>query len=241
MRPQTWLKNPMPTIHSTEHMSIDTAIPTAELLAYMQGMGEQEHPALAALRTETATHRMGNMAASPAQAAMLGWLARLIRAENYLEIGVFTGYSSTAVALALPEHGRVTACDINISFTDRARRAWQAAGVAHKITLHLQPALLTLDELINDGRKGYYDLAFIDADKPPTPQYYERCLQLVRTGGIIAIDNVLLHGRVLRGADAHTPPSLPILQAFNASLPDDRRVVPITLPIGDGLTLLLKR
>ncbi|MDO4878140.1 MAG: class I SAM-dependent methyltransferase [Neisseria sp.] len=211
------------------------------LADYLRQIGEPEHPVLSALRAQTARHRMGRMAASPQQAALLRWLVRLMGAENYLEIGVFTGYSSTAVALALPGHGRVTACDINASFTEYARRAWQEAGVAHKITLHLQPALLTLDELISQGRCGSYDLAFIDADKPPTPQYYERCLQLVREGGVIAIDNVLLHGRVLHGADRTSPPSLPILQAFNASLPDDKRVIPITLPLGDGLTLLLKR
>ncbi|MDU1534359.1 MAG: O-methyltransferase, partial [Neisseria sp.] len=169
------------------------------------------------------------------------WLARLLQAENYLEIGVFTGYSSTAVALVLPEHGKITACDINVTFTDIARETWQAAQVAHKITLHLQPALLTLDDLISQGESGSYDLALIDADKPPTPQYFERCLQLVRSGGVIAIDNVLLNGRVMGEAERDAPPSLNILQSFNRNLPDDSRIVPITLPVGDGLTLLLKK
>ena len=113
--------------------------------------------------------------------------------------------------------------------------------MAHKISLHLQPALFTLDELLENGEAGSYDIAFIDADKPPTPQYYERCLQLVRKGGIIAIDNLLLGGRILSENDADAPPSLTVLQTFNASLPGDPRVNAITLPVGDGLTLLIKQ
>lgn len=212
-----------------------------KLGAYLNRIGEAEHPALTALRERMATHRLGKMAIAPAQAALLTWLARLIRAERYLEVGVFTGYSSTAMALALPPHGTVTACDINVTFTDIARETWHTAGVEHKITLHLQPALLTLDDLIDAGEAGTYDIALIDADKPPTPEYYERCLQLVRSGGVIAIDNVLLGGRVLDPADENSPPALGILQAFNEGLPQDKRIIPITLPVGDGLTLLLKK
>ena len=198
-------------------------------------------PLRAALRVRSAGHRLGKMAIAPEQAALLTWLARLMRAERYLEIGVFTGYSSTAMALALPEHGRISACDINVSFTDIARQSWADAGVAHKISLYLQPALLTLAELLEQGEALSYDIAFIDADKAPTPQYYEYCLQLVRPGGLIAIDNILLGGRVMQPADSHSPPSLRILQDFNAALPRDPRIVPITLPVGDGLTLLLKK
>ncbi len=222
-------------------MTVEATAVMPDLIAYLRQISEAEHPALAQLRAETAAHRLGKMAIAPEQAALLTWLARLMRAERYLEIGVFTGYSSTAMALALPEHGRITACDINISFTDSARLAWQRAGVAHKITLHLQPALLTLDELLANGESNSYDFAFIDADKPPTPHYYERCLQLVRSGGIIAIDNVLLGGRVMQKASESHPPSLAILQQFNAALPLDERIIPITLPVGDGLTLLLKK
>ncbi|WP_107860881.1 class I SAM-dependent methyltransferase [Neisseria weaveri] len=211
------------------------------LTAYLRQISEVEHPALVRLRQRTEGHRLGKMAIAPEQAALLTWLARLMKAERYLEIGVFTGYSSTAMALALSDQARITACDINVSFTDIARETWQAAGVAHKITLHLQPALLTLDELIKNGESESYDIAFIDADKPPTPQYFERCLQLVRSGGMIAIDNVLLNGRVISPPNENSPPSLPILQAFNASLPRDNRIIPITLPVGDGLTLLLKK
>ena len=221
---------------TTQTHNIDPA-----LQDYLNSIGEKEHPVLTALRSRTQSHRLGKMAIAREQAALLTWLAHLLKAEKYLEIGVFTGYSSTAVALALPEHGKITACDINVTFTDIARETWQAAQVAHKITLHLQPALLTLDDLISQGESGSYDLALIDADKPPTPQYYERCLQLVRKGGIIAIDNLLLGGRILSENDADAPPSLAVLQAFNASLPSDPRVNAITLPVGDGLTLLIKQ
>ena len=222
-------------------MSTRATVFTPELLDYLRRIGEAEPPALQRLRERTAGHRMGKMAVAPEQATVLSWLVRLTGAEKYLEIGVFTGYSSTAVALALPDHGRITACDINASFTEHAQQAWREAGVAHKISLHLQPALLTLDDLISQGESGSYDLALIDADKPPTSQYFERCLQLVRSGGVIAIDNVLLNGRVMGEAERDAPPSLNILQSFNRNLPDDSRIVPITLPVGDGLTLLLKK
>lgn len=212
-----------------------------ELQNYLNAIGEAEHPVLTALRHRTESHRLGKMAIAREQAALLTWLARLLRATRYLEVGVFTGYSSTAMALTLPENGRITACDINVTFTDIAREAWHAAGISHKIDLHLQPALLTLDDLIAQGHGGTYDLALIDADKPPTPLYYERCLQLVRPGGVIAIDNILLNGRVLHEVSDSMPPSVAILQAFNTQLPHDDRIVPITLPVGDGLTLLLKK
>lgn len=222
-------------------MSLNAPVFNAELLAYLRQISSAEPPQLAAIRAGSAAHRLGKMAVAPEQAAMLAWLARLIGAERYLEIGVFTGYSSTAVALALPEHGRLTCCDINVSFTDQAKHHWQAAGIAHKITLHLQPALITLDELIAQGQSESYDLAFIDADKPPTPHYYERCLQLVRRGGIIAIDNLLLGGRILNPVHADSLPAHRILQHFNASLPHDSRIEALTLPLGDGLTLLRKK
>ena len=222
-------------------MTVDTQNTPPGLQAYLNRIGEPEHPVLQALRGRTQNHRLGKMALAREQAALLTWLARLIRAERYLEVGVFTGYSSTAMALALPEHARITACDISVTFTDIARKTWRQAGVEHKIELHLQPALLTLDGLIAQGLENTYDMALIDADKPPTPQYYERCLQLVRSGGIIAIDNVLLGGRVMEEAGRDRPPSIAILQDFNRRLPLDGRIVPITLPVGDGLTLLLKK
>lgn len=212
-----------------------------ELAQYLLAIGQPETDALKRVRESTESHRLGKMSLAPEQAHLLTWLVKLTQAKHYLELGVFTGYSSTAVALALPEDGTVTACDINDTFTQEARQAWASAGVDHKITLHLQPALFTLDELLEAGQHNHYDLAFIDADKPTTPIYFERCLQLVRPGGIIAIDNVLLNGRVLYPSDDKTPPSIGIMQAFNANLPLDERIVPITVPVGDGLTLLLKK
>ncbi len=243
MKRQKWQKNRILTtkIDDSDGMATHTHNIAPELQDYLNAIGEAEHPVLAALRGRTTHHRLGKMAIAREQAALLTWLARLLKVENYLEVGVFTGYSSTAMALTLPETGRITACDINVTFTDIAREAWQAAGVAHKISLHLQPALLTLDDLIAQGKSGSYDLALIDADKPPTPQYFERCLQLVRSGGVVAIDNVLLNGRVIHEAPDNAPPSLHILQQFNRNLPHDNRIVPITLPVGDGLTLLLKK
>ena len=221
-------------------MSVRTPPFDAELLAYLRRHSRAEHPLLAQIRRETAGHRMGKMAIAPEQAEMLVWLARLIGARRYLEIGVFTGYSSTAVALALPDDAQLDCCDINVSFTEHARRYWQAAGIEHKIRLNLQPALITLEQLLAAGAGESYDLAFIDADKEPTPQYYERCLQLVRRGGIIAIDNILLGGRVARPLQSDSPPAVAVLQQFNADLALDERVLPITLPLGDGLTLLQK-
>ena len=221
-------------------MSTRATVFTPELLDYLRRIGEAEPPVLQRLRERTAGHRMGKMAVAPEQAAVLSWLVRLTEAEKYLEIGVFTGYSSTAVALALPEDAQLDCCDINVSFTEHARRYWQAAGIEHKIRLHLQPALITLEQLLAAGAGESYDLAFIDADKEPTPQYYERCLQLVRRGGIIAIDNILLGGRVARPLQSDSPPAVAVLQQFNADLAQDARVLPLTLPLGDGLTLLQK-
>ena len=222
-------------------MTVDTQNTPPGLQSYLNRIGEPEHPVLQALRGRTQNHRLGKMALAREQAALLTWLARLIQAERYLEVGVFTGYSSTAMALALPEHARITACDISVTFTDIARETWRQAGVEHKIELHLQPALLTLDGLIAQGLENTYDMALIDADKPPTPHYFERALQLVRPGGIIAIDNLLLGGRVVQAAAEKSPESHRILQAFNARLPHDERIETLTLPLGDGLTLVRKK
>ena len=222
-------------------MTTNTHNTDPALQHYLNSIGQSEHPVLTALRERTQSHRLGKMAIAQEQAAMLVWLAKLLNAKKYLEVGVFTGYSSTAMALALPEDAELTCCDINVTFTDQARRHWQAAGVAHKITLHLQPALITMDELIAQGQGGSYDMALIDADKPPTPHYFERALQLVRPGGIIAIDNLLLGGRVVQAASEKSPESHRILQVFNARLPHDERIETLTLPLGDGLTLVRKK
>lgn len=211
-----------------------------ELLHYLRDISTAEPPILAQIRTDITAHRLGKMAIAPEQAALLTWLAKLINTKKYLEIGTFTGYSSTAMALALPDEARLVCCDINVTFTDWARDYWQRAGVAHKIALHLQPAIITMDELLANGEAETFDFALIDADKPPTPHYFERCLKLVRRGGVIAIDNLLLGGRVMDDVRDNSPPSHLILQKFNRELAQDKRVVALTLPLGDGLTLLQK-
>lgn len=221
-------------------MTVHTPQFTEELLTYLRQINEPEHPVLAKIRLEMQQHRLGKMTIAPEQATFLTWLARLIQVENYLEIGTFTGYSSTAIALALPDHARLTCCDINVTFTNIAQQNWQKANVAHKITLELQPAIITMDQLLAQGKANMFDMAFIDADKPTTPQYFERCLSLIRSGGIIAIDNVLLGGRITKNQN-NLSPSHDILRSFNAQLSRDHRIVPITLPLGDGLTLIQKK
>ncbi|WP_239427861.1 O-methyltransferase [Snodgrassella communis] len=222
-------------------MSQHTCLSTPALAQYLAGINPVEEPLLAQLRAETAQHRKGAMSMAQEQIKLLVWLAKLIQARHYLEIGVFTGYSSTAMALALPNDGHITACDINVTYTDIARRYWQLAKVSHKIQLHLQPALITLDKLIATNQTNHYDIALIDADKTPTPYYFERCLQLVRPGGIIAIDNVLLHGRVAQTATGNESESVHIMRQFNAGLIHDQRIRPLTIPLGDGLTLIQKK
>jgi caffeoyl-CoA O-methyltransferase len=168
----------------------------------------------------------------------MAMLVKLIGAKKTLEIGVFTGYSSLATALALPDDGRIVACDINAEFTAMGREHWARAGVAHKIDLRLAPATETLDALLAAGEAGSFDFAFIDADKTSYDGYYERCLKLLRPGGLIAIDNVLWDGDVARpSSDADTV----ALQNLNKKLHGDERIDLSMLPLGDGLTLARKR
>jgi caffeoyl-CoA O-methyltransferase len=160
-------------------------------------------------------------------------------ARNTVEIGVFTGYSSLAVALALPEDGKIVACDINQEYTSIARQYWREAGVEHKIDLRLKPALETLDGLIKEGRRGTFDFAFIDADKSNYGNYYERCLDLLRPGGLIMADNVIWSGRVCDPADQTADTEA--LRIFNKKVGADERVTMSMLPVGDGIILALKR
>ncbi|GGY09612.1 O-methyltransferase [Paludibacterium paludis] len=208
---------------------------------YLLKVGVTETPVQRELREFTATHRMAKMQIAPEQGQLLAWLARLTGVRRYLEIGVFTGYSALSVAQALPQDGEVVACDVSREFTGVAETYWQRAGVRDRIRLVLQPAMRTLDTLIGEERRAAgFDMAFIDADKPGTPDYYEACLTLVRPGGIIAIDNVFLGGRVVDPAKSD-PPGVHVMHAFNASLVKDERVALCLLPIGDGMTLLMKR
>ncbi|MDR3479641.1 MAG: class I SAM-dependent methyltransferase [Burkholderiaceae bacterium] len=208
------------------------------LYQYILDVSLREHPVLAELRDATRSQPRAGMQISPEQGQFMAMLIKLIGARQTLEIGVFTGYSALATALALPPDGRIIACDINAEFTDIGRRHWEKAGVADKIDLRLAPAIDTLDKLIDEGRSGSFDFAFIDADKTNYDNYYERCLQLLRVGGLIAIDNVLWDGEVARPAqDADTA----ALQALNIKLHADERVDLSLLTIADGLTLARKR
>ena len=212
---------------------------TDSIYDYLQAVSVREPEVLKRLREETASMPNSTMQISPDQGQFMALLVQLINASKTLEIGVFTGYSSLSVALALPPDGKVIACDVSDEYTQVARRYWTEAGVADKVSLRLAPALETLDGLINDGQVGTFDFAFIDADKGNYDGYYERALKLVRTGGLIAIDNVLWGGKVAddNAQDADTV----AIRALNEKLLDDQRVSLSLLPIADGLTLALKR
>jgi caffeoyl-CoA O-methyltransferase len=179
--------------------------------------------------------RAAGMQISPEQGAFMVLLVRLLGARRTLEVGTFTGYSALAVAEALPDDGRVTACDVSEEWTSVGVAAWQAAGVDHKIDLKLAPALETLDHLLEQGAADRYDFMFIDADKANYDGYYERGLKLVRPGGVIAVDNVLWGGSV---ADAERQDEdTRAIRALNDKIRNDPRVDMVMLPIGDGLTL----
>ena len=208
------------------------------LYGYLLSHSLREHPAQAALREATRTHPHAGMQIGPEQGQFMALLVKLIGARRAIEVGVFTGYSTLAVALALPEDGHLLACDISTEYTSIGRPHWESASMAHKIELCIAPALATLDARLAAGGAGTYDFAFIDADKTGYDAYYERCLSLLRPGGLIAIDNVLWSGSVARPAkDADTA----ALQALNTKLHSDARVDISLLPIGDGLTLARKR
>jgi caffeoyl-CoA O-methyltransferase len=201
----------------------------------------REHAELAALRVATASHPRAGMQISPEQGALLQMLVRLTGARRTIEVGVFTGYSALAVALALPADGSILACDVSDEYTRVGRPYWERAGVAGMISLVLEPALHTLDARLATGEAGRYDFAFIDADKSNYDGYYERCLKLLRTGGLIAIDNVLWSGRVTEPVDAAVDADTAALRALNDKLVHDSRVELALLPLGDGLTLARKR
>jgi predicted O-methyltransferase YrrM len=208
------------------------------LYQYLLDVSLREHPVLAELRAATHDHPLARMQIAPEQGQFMALLVKLSGARRTLDIGVFTGYSALAVALALPPDGVVTGCDINREYTDVGRLHWDKAGVGHKIDLRIAPALDTLDALLAQGQSGAFDFAFIDADKTGYDAYYERCLRLLRAGGLIAVDNVLWNGRVAQTADDADTAAI---QAFNRKLHHDERIDLSLLPVGDGLTLARKR
>lgn len=220
-------------------MSARTIGLSDDLHAYLLANTLHEHEALAALREETARMPEARMQISPEQGQFMQLVVELTGAQRILEVGTFTGYSSTVMALAMPADGRIVCCDVSEKFTGIARRAWTSAGVDGKIDLRIGPAVQTLDALIAGGGAGTFDLAFIDADKANYDAYYERSLTLLRVGGLIMVDNVLWSGRVIDPAvtDADTL----AIRALNGKIHRDARVTQAMLPIGDGLTLARKR
>ncbi|PIW29740.1 MAG: SAM-dependent methyltransferase [Rhodospirillales bacterium CG15_BIG_FIL_POST_REV_8_21_14_020_66_15] len=211
----------------------------AALYDYILETTLREPKVLARLRRETDSHPRAGMQISPDQGQLLGLLVELTGAQRIVEVGTFTGYSSLAMALALPDDGEIVCCDVSEEYTAVARRYWAEAGVADRITLRLGPAAGTLDSLIGEGRSGAFDMAFIDADKENYQTYFERCLTLVRPGGLIAVDNVLWDGRVLDPADETADTRA--IRAFNSGLKDDDRVTLAMLSVADGVTLARKR
>ncbi len=212
---------------------------TDDLYQYVLDKGTTESEAQLALRQYTLELPQANMQIAPEQGQFMAFLVKLMGARKTLEVGVFTGYSTLAVAQALPDDGKIIACDINEQWTQVAKSFWQRAGVADKIDLRLAPANETLEALLNDGRQNQYDFAFIDADKTSYDNYYELCLQLIRPGGMIMIDNVLWNGAVID--PSHTDEDTLAIRQLNEKLVHDKRIDLVLLPLADGLTLARKR
>jgi len=210
-----------------------------ELHDYVVRVGAREPDVLRRLRAETADLPQHDMQIAPEQGAFMAMLVELTGARQCLEVGTFTGYSSTAVALALPPDGHLLCCDVSQEWTDIARRYWREAGVDDRVELRLGPGLETLDDLLAAGREGSYDFAFVDADKEGYDGYYERLLRLLRPGGLVAFDNVLWGGEVID--PAADDPAGRAVAALNEKLRTDERVSLAMLPIADGVTLARKR
>ena len=218
----------------SRHFSFDE--PTYQ---YLVKTSVRETDVARRLREETQKMPRAQMQIGPDQGQFLQLLVQLIQAKKTLEVGVFTGYSSLWVAQALPDEGKIVACDVSEEYTAVARRYWKEAGVDHKIDLRLRPALETLDELLAQGGASTFDFAFIDADKSNYDNYYERALQLIRTGGLIAVDNTIWSGRVANPNESDT--DTVAIRKLNEKLHRDERVALSMLTVGDGLTLAMKR
>jgi len=220
-------------------MSNRTIAITESIYLYLCDHSLREDPILKDLRDHTYDMEERAMQIAPEQGQFMKMLVKLIGAKNTIEVGVFTGYSSLAIALALPEDGRIVACDVNPQYTSVAEKFWVSAGVREKIDLRIGPAKNTLLELINAGLTGTFDFAFIDADKINYDHYYELCLQLIRPGGLITVDNVLWGGAV--SDDAINDVDTNSIRALNDKLHQDERIDLSLVPVGDGLTLAMKR
>jgi caffeoyl-CoA O-methyltransferase len=211
---------------------------TDDLYDYLLAHNLNETDAQRELRERTAQLPESGLQIAPEQTAFLQLLARLTGSKRALEIGVFTGYSALAVALTLPSDGKLIACDVSAEWVEIGRPYWRKANVEDIIETRIGPAMDTLDQLIASGRRGGFDFAFIDADKPNYPDYYERCMILVRSGGLIAFDNTLWQGKIAgEAADEHTR----ALKTINDRVHADDRVHSALVNVGDGMTLALKK
>lgn len=206
---------------------------------YLLNVSVEETPELRLLREETAGMSNAGMQISPEQGRFLNFLVGLTGTRTAIEVGTFTGYSALWTALALPPNGRLVACDINEDWTAIGRRYWKLASVEEKIDLRIGPAVETLRSLIAGGMEGTFDMAFIDADKTGYPEYYELCMELLRRGGLIILDNVFRGGRV--ALDGETDPGTAAIRELNAMIFRDGRVDACMIPVSDGLTLARKR
>jgi predicted O-methyltransferase YrrM len=224
---------------SIGNLAMGDLVMTDALGDYLRSVTLREPELLRRLREETARYPNASFQISAEQGQLMALLMHLIRARRTIEIGVYTGYSALVVAQAVPEDGRVIACDISRDWTSVGRRYWREAGVDHKIDLRLGPALATLDGLIAAGQANQFDFVFIDADKTNYSNYYERALVLLRPGGLIGVDNVLWYGRVID--PTFDDPDTRAIRAFNQQLRDDDRVWLSMLPVRDGLTLAVKK
>jgi predicted O-methyltransferase YrrM len=220
-------------------MAKRTELLSADVYDYVLRVSSREPDVLARLRAATASVPMSVMQIGADQGQLMALLVRLIGARRCIELGTYTGYSALAVALALPADGKLITCDVNADWVGVGQPFWREAGVEQRIDLRLKPAIETLDELIAEGQAGGFDFAFIDADKPSYGAYYERLLQLIRRGGLIAVDNTL----ALAGAPvfAQNSESANAMRAFNELVHQDQRVDLAMLTVGEGLTLLRVR
>lgn len=219
-------------------MTRSTLTMSQDLYQYYLDNTLREDPVLTELRQETSKLSSSNMQIAPEQGQFMAFLVQLLGAKKTLDIGVYTGYSSLVVAMALPRDGIVIGCDINGEWTKIAKKYWNLAGQEHKIELKLAPAVDTLNTLLEEGQTNSFDFAFIDANKKDYDNYYELCLRLIRQGGVIAIDNVLWDGKVADLTD--TDDNTVAIRDLNAKIVKDSRVSLTMIPIADGLTLVRK-
>lgn len=217
-------------------MSNQTLPLSDALYGYLLSVSPSEHPALVECREATAKMSTAKMQISPELGCLMGFLVKLTGATKALEVGVFTGYSSTAVALALPDDGQIIACDRNAEWTKLARKTWAKAGVEDKVELMIGEAQDTLQQLLDDGHGGSFDFIFIDADKKSYDAYYEACLSLLRPGGLMLLDNMLFHGEVLDENSENGQ----IINKLNNKIKVDSRIDSCLIPIGDGVMMVLK-